>query len=68
MMLDVPYQGNAWWGFLGIGSLVMLAYFLLGVRRKRKAGAPIDVRMVVGLCLWCLAFFAFALFQVLTHQ
>lgn len=68
MLVDVPYQGNAWWAFLGIGSLVMLSYFLLGVRRKRKAGIPIDVRMVVGMSLWFLAFFALALYQVLSHQ
>jgi hypothetical protein len=68
MLLDVPYQGDAWWTFFGLGSLAMPAYFLLSARRKRKAGVPIDIRMVIGLCLWWLAFSAFALFQVLTHR
>ena len=67
MLLNVPYQGNAWWAFFGIGFLAILAYYLLGVRGRKKAGLPIDVRMVVGLCLWYLALFAFALFQALTH-
>ena len=68
MLLDVPYQGNAWWAFLGLGSLVMLFYVLWGARKKRKAGLPIDVRGIIAACIFFLGFFALSLFQVFSHQ
>jgi hypothetical protein len=66
--LGVPYQGNGWWAFLGLGSLFALSYFLLGVRRRRRAGLPIDVQGAIILSAFLLGFFAVAVFQVLTHK
>ena len=68
MLLSVPYQGNGWWAFLGLGSLFALSYFLLGVRRRRRAGLPTDVQGAIILSAFLLGFFAVAVFQVLTHK
>lgn len=68
LLLDVPYQGNWWWAVLGCGSLLMLSYALLRVKRKRKAGLPVDILDVVVPCVVFLGVFALALFQVLSHR
>ena len=68
VILDVPYQGNAWWVVVGLGSLVLLAYFLWRVKGKRKVGLPVDVRAVIVACIFFLGVFALAVFQVLSHQ
>jgi hypothetical protein len=68
VLFNPPYQGNGWWIFLGIGSLVMLAHFLLAARRRRRAGLPVDARATVGAYLFCLGFFVIAVFQVWSHR
>ena len=68
MLLSPPYQGNGWWIVLGMGSLFMLSHFLLAARRRRQAGLPVDTRATVGACVFCIGFFALALFQVLSHR
>ena len=67
VLLDVPYQGNGWWVFVGVFSIVLLIRVLLGFRRKRNAGQPVDVRTVIAACIVFLGFCAVALFQLLTH-
>ena len=68
MLLSPPYQGNGWWIFSGIGSLFMLCHFILAARRRRRAGLPVDTRATLGVCLFCLGFFAIAVFQVWSHR
>ena len=68
MLLSVPYQGNGWWAFLGLGSLFALSYVLLRVRRSRRAGLPVDVQGLIITCVFLLGFFAVAVSQVLTHK
>jgi hypothetical protein len=68
VLLSPPYRGNGWWIFLGIGSLFMLAHFLLAARRRRKAGLPVDTRATVGACIFCFGFLALAVFQVFSHR
>jgi hypothetical protein len=68
MMLDVPYQGNACWALLGTGYLLMLFHFLLGVRRKRRAGIPNRPSNSLRHISLVLGILAIALFQVLPYQ
>jgi hypothetical protein len=68
VILDLPYQGNGWWAILGLGSLFMLSRILLGVRGKRTAGLPVDIRTAVAKGIFFLGLFALAVFQVLSHQ
>ena len=67
-MLGGDYQGNAWWVFIGIGSLVMLISGLLRASRKRKPGLPVDVQAIAAFCAMCLLFLAASIWQVLTHR
>ncbi len=68
-LTNVPYQGNVWWAFLGLGSLFLLCRILLGLRRRRKAGLPsVDARGIIVICIVFLGAFALAVFQVLSHQ
>jgi hypothetical protein len=67
-MIPQHYQGNMVWIGFGLFSLFMLSQVLWGAWRKHKVGMPVDVQAVVGMSLWFLLFFAFALFQVLTHD
>ncbi len=62
------YQGNGWWIFFALFSLFILSQILLGVRRKRNAGMPVDSGEIITVCIFCLGFIAVAIFQVLTHQ
>jgi hypothetical protein len=66
-MIAQSYQGNAWWIISGLFSLFMLSQFLWGAWQRYKVGIPVDVRAVAALCIFCLLFFTFAIFQVLTH-
>jgi hypothetical protein len=68
VILDVPYQGKAWWAFVGVFSIVLLFRVLLGFRRKRHAGQPVDVRKIIAACIVFLVFFADAIFQLLSHR
>jgi hypothetical protein len=68
VILDVSYQGNAWWAICGLATLFILFVILLGARRRRKIGLPVDRRAVIFACVVLLGLFALALFQVSTHQ
>jgi len=39
-----------------------------GSPAKAQAGLPVDTRATVGACVFCIGFFALALFQVLSHR
>jgi hypothetical protein len=67
MLLNGPYQGNAWWIGGGLLSLFILSQMLLVARRKRKAGMPVDTGDIITACIFCLGVVAVAIFQVLTH-
>jgi hypothetical protein len=67
-MIAQHYQGNMWSIGFGLLSLFILSQILWGALRKRKVGMPVDVQAVVAISLICLLFFAFAIFQVLTHD
>ena len=67
VIVDVPYQGNAWWIVLGLGSLFILYGVVSGARSKRKAGLPVDTGALIFACIFFLSFFALAVFQVLSH-
>lgn len=67
-MLPRHYQGNAWWIMFGIFSLFMMSHTLKSAWDKHKAGIPVDVSAVTGMCVFLLLFVAVAVFQVLTHQ
>ncbi len=68
VILDVPYQGNGWWAIVGFFSIILLFRVLLGFRRKRNAGQPVNVRTVIAACIVFLGFCAVAIFNVLSHQ
>ena len=67
-MFGREYQGNMWWIGMGLLSLFILWQGLWSVAQKRTVGVPVDVASTVGLCLLCLSFLAFSVFQVLTHD
>jgi hypothetical protein len=67
-MLSHGYQGNAWWIAWAVFVLFLLSQSILDIRRKRKAGFPIDPRAIIRACLFFLGFVAIAIYQVLTHQ
>jgi hypothetical protein len=54
--------------FIGVFSVFLLFRVLLGTRRKRKAGHPVDIRAVTAVCLLSLGSCVVALSQVLSHQ
>jgi len=68
MLLSAPYQGNEWWSLLALGSLAMLFYVVLRVRKRRRVGLPVDIRETILGCVFLLGFLVTAVFQVLTHQ
>jgi hypothetical protein len=68
MLFSPAYQGNAGWAGFGLFSLFLLAQVLLGARRRRNAGRPVDTRDTLRGCIVCLLFFAVAMYQVLSHQ
>lgn len=66
-MIAHTYQGNGWWIAEAIFSLFLIVQVILGARARHKAGFPVDVKPVIGLCLGFLVFVALAVYQVLTH-
>jgi hypothetical protein len=67
VFFNAPYQGNGWWIVVGLVSLFMFSRALSHAWSKHKDGLPVDIRAVVFICIAFLGFFAFAMFQVITH-
>jgi hypothetical protein len=67
MLLDAPYQGNVWWASFAAFAALMLARILLGLRRRRRAGQKVEIRAVLIVSLFFLAFIIVAVSQVLSH-
>jgi hypothetical protein len=59
-------QYGGWWVFFAVSLLFLLSQILLGAKRRRTAGFPVDVRAVI-VCIIFLGFVAVAIFRVLTH-
>jgi hypothetical protein len=67
VLLNTPYQGNEWWMVMGCCSLFLLYHALSDAWSKRKAGLSVDIRAVIAVCIFILAFLKLAVSQVMTH-
>ena len=54
--------------FFVVFSIFLIARVLLGARGKRKAGGPVDVRVVNTGCLFYPGFCALGIFQLFSHH
>jgi hypothetical protein len=67
VLLDLPYQGNIWWAFMGVFSILMLAHVLFRLRQRHRAGQKVYVNQVIGAIIIFSIFMVISISQVITH-
>ena len=68
MVFSRTYQGNAWWTFCAVVSIVLLVRVALEFRRKHRAGEAVRSGDVIRTSVVFLMFLGIAIYQILTHQ